>query len=57
MTPNKNKNNMEQEKKNNNNFVSISDNIEESIHSHFQIMVINLFQIVKKYQIIVKNLL
>ena len=36
MTPNKNKNNMEQEKKdNNNNFISISDNIEESIHSHF----------------------
>ena len=36
MTPNKNKKNMEQEKKNdNNNFISISDNIEESIHSHF----------------------
>ena len=39
MTPNKftNKNNIsiEKEKKNNNNFVSISDNIEESIHSHF----------------------
>jgi serine/threonine protein kinase len=36
MTSNKNKSIMEQDKKdNNNNFISISDNIEESIHSHF----------------------